>query len=81
MNAPLDVAETIKKYILEVIEALVSILVVGLVTRNRFGNWNIIGLAFLIGTITFSIEYYDKEFQKMVKRGMVMSVGGSLLPR
>lgn len=77
----LDIRVFLKKYILEVIEALVSILVVGLVTSNRFGNWNIIGLAFLIGTITFSIEYYDKEFHQMVKRGMIMSVGGSLLPK
>lgn len=70
-----------KKYISEVFEALVSVLIISLVTQKEYDIWNIVKLSFLIGTITYFIEYYDHEFKQTIKRGMTMSVGGAILPK
>jgi hypothetical protein len=70
-----------KKYISEVFEALICVLIVHLVSQHTINFPNIVKISFIVGTITFFIEYYDSEFKNTVKRGMTMSVGSSIIPK
>jgi carbamoylphosphate synthase large subunit len=70
-----------KKYLTEVFEALICVLIVHLVSQYQINFPNIVKISFIVGTITFFIEYYDSEFKNTIKRGMTMSVGGSIIPK
>ena len=69
----------IQVYLHEVFEALISVIIIFLVTEKNMDVLRILKLSFIIGTITFCIEYYDHEFKQNLKKGMNFSVGGSLI--
>jgi uncharacterized membrane protein YjjP (DUF1212 family) len=76
-----NLAPLFKKYLSEVFEALICVLIIHLVSQYQINLLYIFKISFIVGTITFFIEYYDSDFKNTVKRGMTMSVGSSIIPK
>jgi hypothetical protein len=81
-NIPTTLVPILKKYISEVFEALICVFIIHLVSpQQTLDFFNIAKISFIVGTITFFIEYYDSDFKKTVKHSMTVSVGSSIIPK
>ena len=70
---------TLRHYFNEVFEAFISIVIVTLVTRHKFQIEEVVKLSFIVGSITFFLEFYDHSFKDNLKKGMNFTLGGKLI--
>lgn len=59
---------TLRHYFNEVFEAFISIVIVTLVTRHKFEIEEVVKLSFIIGSITFFLEFYDHSVPKTLMK-------------
>ena len=69
----------IKRWINEVLEAVISICIITYFGKREFDTTTIIKLSLLVGTLTFILETWNEDLKNNVKSGMLFTSGASIL--
>lgn len=75
-----DIKYYIKRYINELIEAFIALLVVYLLSPNKNIDTNLfIRNIFIFAFVTLLVEEYNPEYSSNIKQGMTFTIGSNLL--
>ena len=70
-----------KRYIQEVFEAFVSIMLIRYAMGKDLPMTALIKASLIIGLVTLSLEEYNHDFKENIVQGLTFSVGASLIGR
>lgn len=69
----------IKRYIQEVLEAFVAILIIKIATDKELIYINILKGSVFVGILTLLLEEYNPEFKEQIRQGITFTVGSQLM--
>ena len=69
----------IRRYIQEVLEASIAILIVIYVFKKPFELNEVARMSLIIGAVTLVLEEYDKEYVLNIKQGILFTIGANLV--
>lgn len=74
-----DIMYYLKRYIQEVLEAFVAILIIKVATDKQLVYINILKGSIFIGILTLLLEEYNPDFKEQIRQGITFTVGSQMM--
>ena len=69
----------LKRYIQEILEAFVAILIIKVATDKQIIYSHILKGSLFVGILTLLLEEYNPEFKEQIRQGITFTVGSQMM--